>query len=132
MMLFADTSALYALLDTANMAHASAAAAWEGLQREGDGLVTTSYVVLETFSLLQHRLGIRAARDLAEEIAPLLTVCWVAEDEHRSAVAMVLAANRRDLSLVDCVSFEAMRRLGIRRAFALDEHFREQGFELAP
>jgi len=25
-----------------------------------------------------------------------------------------------------------MRRLGIRHAFALDEHFREQGFEVVP
>jgi predicted nucleic acid-binding protein len=33
---------------------------------------------------------------------------------------------------VDCVSFEVMRRLGIRRAFTLDEHFREQGFEVVP
>lgn len=42
----------------------------------------------------------------------------------------MLVAGRRDLSLVDCSSFVTMRRLGIKKAFALDEHFREQGFEL--
>jgi uncharacterized protein len=42
----------------------------------------------------------------------------------------VLAAARRNLSLVDCVSFELMRRLGIRRVFCFDPHFAEQGFEL--
>ena len=32
----------------------------------------------------------------------------------------------------DCVSFETMRRLGIKNAFALDRHFSEQGFECVP
>ncbi len=37
-----------------------------------------------------------------------------------------------DLSLVDCCSFESMRRRGIRTAFAYDAHFAQQGFELLP
>ncbi len=40
----------------------------------------------------------------------------------------MLAANRRQLSLVDCVSFAAMRELGIEHYFAFDQHFDEQGF----
>jgi predicted nucleic acid-binding protein len=36
------------------------------------------------------------------------------------------------LSLVDCASFEVMRLHGIRKAFAFDKHFREQGYELIP
>jgi predicted nucleic acid-binding protein len=36
---------------------------------------------------------------------------------------------RRHLTLVDCASFESMRRLTVRRAFAFDRHFEEQGFE---
>jgi predicted nucleic acid-binding protein len=43
---------------------------------------------------------------------------------------MVQAANRRSLSLVDCVSFVVMRQLAIRDAFAFDRHFEEQGFTL--
>lgn len=40
----------------------------------------------------------------------------------------VLAAGRRSLSLVDCVSFAAMRQYGIREAFTFDCHFGEHGF----
>ena len=43
-----------------------------------------------------------------------------------------LAARRRDLSLVDVVSFLVMRREGLTRAFTLDPHFSEQGFECIP
>jgi len=57
---------------------------------------------------------------------------WVDETIHQVGIASVLAAARRGLSLVDCVSFEIMRRLGIKRAFAFDRHFEEQGFECLP
>jgi len=34
------------------------------------------------------------------------------------------------LSLVDCVSFEVMRRIGMNRVFCFDPHFEEHGFEV--
>lgn len=43
-----------------------------------------------------------------------------------------LTANRRQLSLVDCVSFTVMRERGIKTAFVFDDHFEEQGFECIP
>ncbi|MBI4581568.1 MAG: hypothetical protein HY718_17855 [Planctomycetes bacterium] len=50
------------------------------------------------------------------------------EELHQAGMAAVLTAARRRLSLTDCVSFEVMRRRGIRQAPAFDRHFREQGF----
>ena len=41
------------------------------------------------------------------------------------AVAALLAANCRQLSLVDCTSFQAMRQLGIATVFTFDAHFVE-------
>jgi predicted nucleic acid-binding protein len=49
---------------------------------------------------------------------------------HEAAIAALLAAGRRQLSLVDCSSFELMRRREVSRAFAFDRHFREQKFTL--
>ncbi|MCU0722568.1 MAG: VapC toxin family PIN domain ribonuclease, partial [Planctomycetes bacterium] len=54
---------------------------------------------------------------------------WVSPEDHAAAVSAWLAARRKDLSLVDCASFEVMRRLGLRRAFAFDRHFEQEGFE---
>jgi len=132
MVTFADTSGLYALLDAENVAHGPATEAWAALREANAKIVTSSYVLLETVSLVQSRLGLDPVRDLTAGIAPLLTVEWVDRETHEAAMAALLAANRRDLSLVDCASFEVMRRLGIRRGFTLDEHFREQGFECVP
>jgi predicted nucleic acid-binding protein len=46
------------------------------------------------------------------------------------AVAGLLAAGRRQLSLVDCASFAVLRAEGQREAFAFDRHFQEEGFRL--
>jgi len=59
-------------------------------------------------------------------------VTWVDEGTHRSAHHALLVAGRRQVSLVDCVSFELMRRLAVDRAFCFDPHFAEQGFEVLP
>ena len=44
----------------------------------------------------------------------------------------LLASGRKDVSLVDWVSFELMRRAGISMAFAFDRDFAAQGFSLIP
>lgn len=129
---FVDTSALLAVLDADDAQHARATRAWYELLDSGQPLVTTSYVLVETTALAQARLGLGATHLLNEDVVPVLGVTWVDEGLHRTAMTALLTARRRDLSLVDCVSFEAMRRLGAGRAFAFDRHFRQQGFALVP
>ena len=57
-------------------------------------------------------------------------IAWalILADQHDAGVSAALTASRKKLSVVDCVSFETMRRLGIRSAFCFDAHFAEQGF----
>lgn len=103
-----------------------------GLIDDAEELVTNNYVVVETFALVQARLGLAAAAALDADILPLIRVQWIDGELHRAAVGAVLAAGRRRLGLVDCASFEVMHRLGIRRAFAFDRHSVERGFEVIP
>jgi predicted nucleic acid-binding protein len=77
---------------------------------------------------MQNRLGLEAVRGFQEDILPLITLEFVSPEMHRSGIAALLAASRRSLSLVDCVSFELMRSSGIKSVFAFDNHFKEQGF----
>ena len=132
MIVFVDTSAFYALLDRDDANHAPAAARWESLLSSDTTLVSTNYVLVECAALVQSRFGMAAARPFMEDVAPLLTVAWIDDAVHGAAVGAWLAASRRTLSLVDCASFEVMRRRGIRKAFAFDDHFRQQGFACVP
>lgn len=128
---FADTSALYAVLDRDDANHARASAIWPELLREST-LVTHNYVLVETAALVQHRLGMAAARALAADIVPLLSVGWIDEHRHAAAQQAVLAAGRKNLNLVDCASFLVMRECGIEEAFCFDANFKEQGFRVLP
>jgi predicted nucleic acid-binding protein len=127
---FIDTSAFYALLDRDDANHARAAECWPRLLSPEDLLLTSNYVVVETTALVQRRLGNRATASFLADILPVVQVRFISEREHEAAQAAFLLADRRKRSLVDCSSFEIMRRLGLTRAFTFDRHFAQLGFEL--
>ena len=132
MTLFVDTSALFAFLDADQPRHSDAVDAWRMAINGRDTLVTSNYVLVETFALVQRRLGLDALRELASDFLPLIEPLWVDEALHAAATAALFTAGRRKLSLVDCTSFELMRRHGIGDALSLDADFAQQGFRLLP
>jgi predicted nucleic acid-binding protein len=127
--IFADTSAVYALLDADDGAHAAARAYFES---EPSPLITHNYVVVETAALAHRRLGRAMARALMDDLLPAFEIRWIDEELHRAAVSAFLAAVRRRTSLVDWVSFELMRREGITHAFTFDRDFAAQGYAIVP
>jgi len=129
---FVDTSALYAAADREDAACRQAVDTWTDLLQRQVTLVTTNYVLLETGSLIQSRLGLAFLRAFHEDVFPLLTVHWITPERHSAGVEAALTAARRKLSVVDCVSFQIMRERGIHTAFAFDSHFRQQGFKVIP
>lgn len=132
MNIFIDTSAFFALLDRDDDNQEAAKNVWARILSAGNTLVTSNYVLVETLALLQNRLGMTAVRAFQEDLFPILNVEFVNLETHRSGTSALLAAAKRDLSLVDCVSFELMRTLGIKTAFAFDAHFKEAGFLAMP
>jgi predicted nucleic acid-binding protein len=132
MTIFVDTSAFYAVLSADDQNHSAAHPLWVDILERKEEMVCTNYILVETLSLLQRRLGIESVRAFQEDVFPFLNVEWLGEGPHLAAVAAMLTAGRRQLSLVDCASFEAMRRLGLTTAFAFDPHFTEQGFHCIP
>ncbi len=127
---FLDTSALYALLVRTEERHDDVVRAFRKLLEERRPLWTTSYVLVETVALLQHRIGLAPVRDFVEHIYPVLAVEWVSEPLHRKGSERLLREDRRRLSLVDCVSLEFIRSQGLRDVLALDAQFAQAGCRL--
>ena len=127
-----DTSALIAFLDADQPRHAEVIDTWDRAIADEKALFTSNYVPVESFALVQHRLGLEALRALAYVLVPMLRVLWIDEELHAAAVASLFIAGRRKLSLVDCTSFELMRRHGLAEALALDDDFSRQGFRRLP
>lgn len=130
MRVFVDTSAFLAVLQSNDVNHQIAKQIWGRLLNEKANLICTNYVLLETVSLIQNRLGMKALKAFVEDVIPLLHIEWVNEPIHQAGLSALLTANRRRLSLVDCISFETARRLGLTTVFAFDQHFVEQSFIL--
>lgn len=132
MSLFVDTSAIYAGLDADDREHGRAVKIWKSLIQSGELISTTNYVLVEVTALIQNRIGIEAVQKFQEDFLPLFEIIWIDDSLHRSGMAALLTARRKNLSLVDCVSFEVMRRLDIKSVFTFDYHFKEQGFACLP
>lgn len=127
-MIFVDTSAFYALADRADLHNLRAREVFTRVLEERTPLLTHNYVLVESFALLQRRLGLPAARAL-QQSARSFEVVWVDQELHADA-ATRWAGGGRSLSFVDHVSFLLMQRLRIETAFAFDSNFERAGFRL--
>ena len=130
MIVFVDTSALFALLASNDLMHQKASRNFMFCADHDAQLVTSSYVLVETLALLQNRIGMPAVSDFQLKFLPLLEVIWVDAEWHNRAMQRLVSHDRRTLSLVDCLSFEIMESLDIKLAYSFDKHFREYGFKL--
>ena len=132
MVIFVDTSALFALINSNDEFHRQANDQWKLLLEKKDSLFSNNYVILESISLIQRRYGMDWIHALYTDVLSLIKIDWVDESQHQAAIHTFLKSDRRQLSLVDCSSFETMHRLGIETVFAFNEHFREQGLNVIP
>jgi uncharacterized protein len=127
---FADTSALLALLSTTDENHARAKRAFATLRARQALILSTSYVLVETYALVGRRLGLDAVRSFRADFTPLIDVVWIDETLHNAGLDLLFNRRKRMLSLVDAVSFIVMRQRSVAEAFAIDPHFDQEGFSM--
>jgi len=127
---FLDTSAILAVLNPRDEHHSRGRSAFARLRARQAGLITTSFVLVESYALLGRRLGLAAVRAFRGDLAPLCDVVWVDGGTHEDGLDLLLERGKKDLSLVDTVSFLVMRRHRLDEAFAFDPHFKDEGFSL--
>jgi predicted nucleic acid-binding protein len=132
MNIFIDTSAILAVLNESDPYHKKAAQVWTEILSSDSVMVSSNYVILETVAVLQNRFGIEAIRLFENDVRPVIDLIWIGEPVHSLAMAILMIANRRNLSFVDCTSFQVMRQTGLDYAFTFDPHFSEQGFKVIP
>ena len=125
---FIDTSAIFALLVPTDAAHDRAATAFDRLRARESVLLTTSYNLVETYALLDRRIGRDATASFRSNFAPLLQIVWVDDDLHERGLDLMLECPA-GVSLVDAVSFLCIREHQIDEVFAFDQHFEREGFQ---
>jgi len=131
MIIFVDSSALYAILVKSDEANVSAITHFDALLNDPTvRLVTSNYVVVETCFLLHNRFGVQSVQSLQAKLLPGISVWWVDETIHQAGLMAMIQAGNNGPSLVDCTSFAMMDAHGITHALAYDRHFTAAGFTL--
>ena len=120
---FVDTSGFYACLDGTDPFYRRARAAFERAEKERWELVTTNYVIHETWALVQRRLGWEAVETFLNDLLPRCTIVWVDENLQAAGSVRCRQTRERRFSLTDAVSLECMAKRNITEAIAEDEHF---------
>jgi uncharacterized protein len=128
MRLFVDTAYYIARVMPRDQWHKAAVKA----VRPGMTFFTSSLVVNEVISLLQARGHFSAALTFLDRVRRSEDVQILYADPVLQAEAWALFGEwgSSGANAVDCVSFAMMKRMGIRRAFTFDDHFRAAGFEI--
>jgi predicted nucleic acid-binding protein len=126
---FVDTSGFYALLDPTDSAHEKITAAFMQAEQEGWRLITTNYVVHESWAIIQHRLGWKALEAFLDVVLPPCEIEYVTESLLTLGAVRCRQARQRKLSLSDCVSLEFIRQKRLVFVIAEDQHFWKQGLK---
>lgn len=122
---FADTGFWFARHVTADRHHGVA-----GAIRPAPVVITTEWVLGETWTLVNRRIGRRRAVACIGAIRrlPGVVVEAVPAQDLIRAWEWLERHNEREYSFVDAVSFQVMTRLGIAQALAFDGDFAAAGF----
>lgn len=128
---FVDTGAWYALVDRKDPVHGIAV---EFLNSNTIPLVTTNFILDETVTLINKRLGWKIASEvggrLRDGLSAGLTI--VSDKDEDAAWAIFLKYRDSGFSYTDCTSFAVMKRLGLDTAFTFDAHFAVMNFNVVP
>jgi uncharacterized protein len=135
MTLFVDTSAFYAAVDKGDRDHTRALK----LLATAEPLVTTDHVLVETWLLIQRRIGSPASDAFLDGVqngAADIEMIERADLEAARRIAQWFPDQQ--FSIVDRTSFAAMERLGLNRALSFDSDFaiyrfgprRDRAFEI--
>lgn len=131
---FVDTSAWYALIDRRDQDHDRTAELVSGFVRNGVRLVSTDYVLDESYTLARARSGTEAAlrlMDLVEQTSAL-DLEWIGSERFGRAERLFRRYDDQPFSFTDCTSFVVMEERELTEAITRDEHFRIAGFRLLP
>jgi predicted nucleic acid-binding protein len=120
MSLFVDTSIWYAAADSSDRSNARSKA----ILKSGETLVTSDHVLVETWTLLHHKLDRKAAERFWEGLRSGIAVIEaVTLADLEVAWDLGVSWRDQDFSIVDRTSFAVMRRLGIDQVASLDANF---------
>ena len=128
---FVDTGAFVALVDRRDRNHAAAKRILRSLSKQRRPLITSTYVLDETLTLIRLKIGHGVAVQFGDR---LHETSWcrtvdVMEDTRTAAWQIFVRYVDHVFSFTDCTSFALMHAMELREAFTFDRNdYRAAGF----
>jgi predicted nucleic acid-binding protein len=125
---FLDTVGLIATWDEADQWHAAAEAAFAQIMSERRPFVTTTFILLECGNYAARRPYRNEVSVLRQNLESRNELVVPTKSDWQDAWQAYERGEAAQAGIVDHVSFQVMRRLGITEAFTNDKHFEAAGF----
>jgi predicted nucleic acid-binding protein len=127
---FVDSSGFFALRTPDDPFHQHARQLFARANAERWQLLTTNFVVAETYALLLNRLldGRRKAIEFLDMVSgDKYRIERVRAGDEARAIVLVRTHNDKTYSFCDALSFVVMERLRVKQVIAFDRHFHQYG-----
>jgi len=127
---FVDASGWIALVNRHDTLHQECVQPFQQRLGEGQGLITSSVVLLEVGNWLSPFSSRRLASELYERIrrSQCIEVVELTSDLFRKGCQLYGHRLDKDWGVIDCISFTIMQERGITDALTADRHFEQAGF----
>lgn len=117
--------------------HQEASSYYQRLSKQKLPLLTTNYVLIETYTRIHYDDGYNKAiqfHDIIKKTIELkrLHIEWITPSLHEKGWKIFLEYEDQKFSLVDCASFVVARQAGVQEIFGFDRNFSMMGFILRP
>jgi uncharacterized protein len=128
-MIFVDTAAFLAIENRRDAHHEEALRYWRSCLEKGKPLVTSDYVLDESYTIIRVRAGHSVAVQFGEAVraSRLLRIEHITPEIFEAAWRIFRDFAEHDFSFTDCTSFALMQSLGLESAFTFDSHFARYG-----
>ena len=130
MKVFLDTGAFLALADEDDDYHSVAKSVHAQLLGSRAQLLTSNFVLAETYTLIRFKVGHPAAVEFMKRFDQTgIKVLRVSDAIEHTAKSIFTRYSDKEFSFVDCTSFALIDHHRLDHAFAFDSHFRQYRFK---
>jgi predicted nucleic acid-binding protein len=126
---FLDTVGILALLERSDQWHADAVRVWTQLAGNSRPLLTTPLIFFECGNAVARKPYRARVDEIRREFLADGRLVPPSDADVEQAWASFARGEAGAAGIVDHISFQVMRRLGLAQAFTNDAHFRAAGFE---
>jgi len=123
-----DSDAFVGLLLEKDAHHENSSNLFTEIASQGISIITTSFVIAETATVLSHRVGQELARIFLDEVIEKgkFPTVFVSEPLQQQATEIFKEQESRGTSMTDCVNVALMRQLQLSTIFSFDGFYEKK------